>query len=558
MNRSIRNRIAALAATAAALVFGQAQAAHAVVATDQFRTGGCSGCFNAQVTAALNNFSLVTRVIRGCATGRAASPNLDGCDGGLSNGTGGDLMDYVILEGNLKNSGGNPNNFGENGGATGVRYRISANGSSNGIRCAQTANPNRIGFLADEGLNGDVSAADDAGSGPNEGGAGAGADGQVGFDSATNNGSDDTIAASVTCNTLFGAGEEFPPPPGTSYAGMVEECVVQWDIDQDGQIDNAAVGVVPNTQTTVRPTGTNETFNLSLYCDTGYADLPTTDFIAPTLNTQTFQEAIVHGAQIFKFIASNDVHEIGDVNGKVSLNDPQVEALFSAPGSAGLCNWSSLGSEAGSTNDNVNLCIRDAGSGTKETFRNTWLLNARGFTAEATGVSTGTSGGCLQSLEGGGALNSTKTAFSFTTNGDVVNCVESRTGTIGYVDVADDTPGSYGVPVEGVDPDTNDLALLAKCGLYRWWGPLAGGRVNADPVSEGGTTSDRAGPATIHETGHRNALSNPGVATDFYVPFGSAALGGVALRKTVTDGAYTVGFAPTGCPAQPNPIGTIN
>jgi ABC-type phosphate transport system substrate-binding protein len=557
MNRSIRNRIAAVAATAAALALGQGEAAQAVLSTDALRTGGCSGCFNAQVNAALNNFSLVTRVIRGCASGRAASPNLDACDGGLSNGTGGDLMDYVILEGNLKNSGGNPNNFGVNGGATGVRYRISANGSSNGIRCANSANPNRIGFLSDEGFNGDASAADDAGAGANEGGAGAGADGQVGFGGASS-GADDTIAALVTCNTQFGAGEEFPPPPGTSYAGMVEQCIVQWDIDQDGQIDNANVGVVPGSQTTVRPSGANESFNLSLYCDTGYADLPTTDFIAPTLNTQTFQDAIVHGAQIFKFVASNDVHQVGQVNEKVQLNDPQVEALFSAPGSAGLCNWSSLGGDAGSTNDNVNVCIRDPGSGTKETFRNTWLLNARGFTAEATGTSTGTSGGCLQSLEGGGSLNSTKTVFSFNTNGDVLNCVETKTGAIGYVDAADDSPDSYGVPVEGVDPDTNDLALLVKCGHYRWWGPLAGGRVNSDPVAEGGTTSDRAGPATIHETGHRNALSNPGVATTFFVPFGNAALGGVALRKTVTDGAYSVGFAPTGCPAQPNPVGTIN
>ena len=71
--------------------------------------------------------------------------------------------------------------------------------------------------------------------------------------------------------------------------------------------------------------------------------------------------------------------------------------------------------------------------------------------------------------------------FSFNTNGDVVNCVETKTGAIGYVDATDDTPDTYGVPVEGVDPDTNDLATLVKCGHYRWWGPLAGGRPD-DPA----------------------------------------------------------------------------
>jgi hypothetical protein len=553
MTRAIFKRIGALAALAAAVALAGGQTAQAVVSTDDFRTGGCSGCFNAQVTAALNNFSQVDSVIRGCATGRAASPNLDGCDGGLSNGTGGDLMDYVIISGDLKNNGGNPNNFGVPGGANNVRYRISANGSGNGIRCANATNPQGIGFLATEGFNGDTSLADDAGTGANEGGAGAGADGQVGFTGAAGSGSDDTIAALVTCDTDFGAGEEFPPPAGTSYAGMTEQCVVQWDIDQDGQIDGAAQGVVAGTQTTVRPSGANETFNLQLQCDTGYADLPTSDFIAPSLNTQVFDNATVHGAQIFKFVASNDVHQIGDVNGKVRLNDPQIEAMFSAPGSAGLCNWSSLGADANSTNDNINLCIRDAGSGTKETFRNTWLLNARGSTVEAAGVSTGTGGACLQSLEGGGALNSTKTVFSFNTNGNTLDCVETHSGAIGYVDSADDTPDAYGVPVEGVDPDTNDLATLVKCGHYRFWGPLAGGRPDDPALSDRGNVA-----ATVHETAHRGALSNPAVATDFYVPFGNAALGGVAVRKNVTDGAYTVNFAPTGCPSEPDPVGTIH
>jgi hypothetical protein len=187
-------------------------------------------------------------------------------------------------------------------------------------------------------------------------------------------------------------------------------------------------------------------------------------------------------------------------------------------------------------------------------FRNTWLLNAKGSTTEATGTSTGTAGNCLQTVEGAAGVLSTKTAFSIGGNGDVVNCVESRDGAIGYVDAADDSPTSYGVPVEGVDPDTNDLKLLTKCGHYRWWGPLAGGRPNDPAKSDRGNVTP-----TAAETAHRAALANPAAFTgsDFYLPFGSASAGGVAVRKNVTDGSYALAFRPANCPAQPNPPGNI-
>ena len=538
MSKTLRNRLTLVAGALAALGFGQAALAN--VAGDTFRTGGCSGCFNAQVTAALNTFSSVTRVTRGCATG-GTIPNLNNCDGGL--GTGGDLMDYVVIEGNLRNSNTDPNDLGVPGGATGVLYRIGANGSGNGIRCANSTNPQPIGFLAVEGFNGISGDADDA-----VANGGAGGDGTLGT-------ADDTRAALTTCNTQVGdPGDEFPLPAGTvKGAGFSERCVVQWDLDSDRQIDNANVGVVPGAQTTVRPSGSNESFNLSLQCDTGYADLPTSDFIAPTLNTQQFSDSIVQGAQIFKFIVSNDVHAIGSVNEKIAVNDPQVENLFTT-GAQSMCNWADLGADAATTNDNVNLCIRDPGSGTKETFRNTWLLNAGGSRPEAVGTSTGTATACLQSLEGGGNRASSKTTFSTNTNGDVVNCVETRDGAIGYVDAADDSPGSYSAIVEGVDPETNDLKTLVKCGHYRWWGPLAGGRPNNPALSDRGNVTP-----TANETAHRFALSSvPAFASfDAYLPFGSASQGGVAVRKNVTDGSYSLSFAPASCPAQPNPPGNI-
>lgn len=539
MSMNPATRLLGLVGAMAAL--GLAPAATANVANDTFRTGGCSGCFNAQVTAAITSFSSITRVTRGCATG-GTIPNLDGCDGGL--GTGGDLMDFVVIEGNLRNSNTDPNGLGVPGGAAGVLYRVSANGSSNGIRCANTTNPQPIGFLAREGFDGLAGTGDDA-----VGGGGAGIDGQLGT-------ADDTRAALTACDTSVGdPGDEFPLPAGTvKGVGFSEACVVQWDLDSDRQIDNDRVGVVPGSQTTVRPAGSNETFNLSLQCDTGYADLPTSDFIAPTLNAQQFSDSIVQGAQIFKFIISNDVHGVGVANKKIALNDPQIENLFAGPGSNSICNWADLGGDAATANENVNLCVRDPGSGTKETFRNTFLANKGGDRLESVGTSSGTAGACPQNLQGGGTRISTKTTFSIGGNGDVVNCVESRDGAIGYVDVADDTANSYSAIVEGVDPDTNDVKTLVRCGHYRWWGPLAGGRPDNPALSNRGNAT-----ATASETAHRFALSSvPAFASfDAYLPFGNASQGGVAVRKSTTDGPYTLAFAPTNCPAQPVAPGNI-
>ena len=108
---------------------------------------------------------------RGCQTG-GTIPNLNNCDGGL--GTGGDLMDYVVIEGTLRNSNTDPNGLGVPGGAAGVLYRVGANGSGNGVRCANTTNPQPIGFLAAEGFNGLAGDGDDA-----VAGGGAGADGDA-------------------------------------------------------------------------------------------------------------------------------------------------------------------------------------------------------------------------------------------------------------------------------------------------------------------------------------------------------------------------------------------
>ena len=135
--------------------------------------------------------------------------------------------------------------------------------------------------------------------------------------------------------------------------------------------------------------------------------------------------------------------------------------------------------------------------------------------------------------------------FSIGGNGDVVNCVEARDGAIGYVDNADESTNSYSAIVEGVDPETNDLKTLVRCGHYRWWGPLAGGRPNDPALSDRGNVTP-----TASETAHRFALSSVPAFASFkaYLPFGTASQGGVAIRKNVTDGSYTLRFRPRAAP----------
>jgi hypothetical protein len=533
---------------------GLASGAQAQIASDALRAGGCSGCFNAQTDAAFAAFATVDVVVRGCATG-GAMPDLDGCDGTAPGGTGGDLMDYIWIRGDLRNSTTDPNGLGVPGGATDVVYRVSANGSSNGIRCGNNVAPLGIGFLAPEGFDGLINTADDAGGDGAFLDVGNGASGEVaGVCNTASAGAAgtgaDCAAPLFACDASVGdPGDEFDFLAGTVKAGGYQElCLVQYDIDGDAQIDNAARGATPAAGKQVGDTASSETFNLLLQCDWGLADLPTSDFADPALNTQSFDGTTVFGAQIFKMAASDDLHGVGDATEKIALNDAQIETLFSPGGTTSMCNWADVGGDAASTNDNVTLCTRNPGSGTKETFRNTWLTNVGGDATEATGTSTGTTTNCLQALENppGGNRLSSKTVVQQPTNGDVVTCLENRNGAVGYVDAADESTEFYSVVVEGVDPDNNDLRLLTKCGMYRWWGPLTGGR----PSSPG--TSDRGNAvATSFENAHRTALQSKVVfATSLsYLP-----ASGVAVTKNVTDGSYRLNnFAPVGCPAQPNP-----
>jgi hypothetical protein len=287
----------------------------------------------------------------------------------------------------------------------------------------------------------------------------------------------------------------------------------------------------------------NESTNLRVTCDTGFADLPPGDFLPPR---DPFNQQDVFGAQIFKIAASRDAHGSSGVDAKLHLNDPQVEGIFGEPANNSVCRLPHLGGASTAASQNVTACIRPAGSGSRETFRNTFMANTAGSKTQSednSGVQNGTATSCLQTKEAGGTQISTKRVKLGAGNADVINCLASFTGSFGYVDADRFDPGFYGAVVEGVDPDAavlaaspNSLKDLVKCGHYRFWGPLAGG-VGAH--NSGGS---------VFITAHRAALKNKNVFTNAvaYLP-----LGAVGFTKNATDGAYSISFLPTTCPAAP-------
>jgi hypothetical protein len=540
MRSSIATRIASAAAVAIAL--GLAAPSQAVTPpvssspdTDSFRTGGCTGCFLTQMTGAVVQFQEITRVFRGCYTGGGIQNDGSGC----ADGTNGRIADFVVIQGTLKNSNTDPDGLGVPNGPTlgEVTYRVSGNGSGNGIACARTSpTPVGIGFLAPEGFDGVPNTSDDAGGSGSFGVPGAG----------TNAGTTNMSAAPLTnCQNKTGV-ENFDTIGNTTMSFLsgtnTELCVVNYDLNGNGNVQNDQAGAaVPGTITTVGQIAGNETTNLKLSCDTGFADLPPGDFLPPR---DGFNGQDVFGAQIFKLAVSRDVHDSTASDGKVHLNDPQIENLFGQPVNNSVCALNHVGA-ASSTTTNVTACIRPAGSGTRETFRNTWMADTAGSKLQAedtNGGSNGTTASCAQTKEAGGLQFATKRIKLGNGNADVINCLNTFGAAFGYVDADRFDPAFYGAVVEGVDPDAavtasspRTLKDLVRCGHYRWWGPLAGGL---------GTHN----PGSAFVTAHRAALKNPAVyaASVAYLP-----LDGVGFTKTATDGFYSISFVPTSCPAAP-------
>jgi hypothetical protein len=528
-------------AIAAAAVLGHAGAALAAPNaslspdTDAFRTGGCSGCFGTQMNAATAQFGEITRVFRGCYAGGTIAPDSSNCAGpGV-----GRLADFYVIQGTLKNSTTDPNGLGvPNGPSLGeVTYRVSATGSGPGIACARTTpTPVGLGVLAPEGFDGVPNTADDAGG-----------TGSFGVPGPGINPNTVTMSAAplVDCQGKTQT-QSYETVPGTvnTYATATngELCIVNYDLNSNGSISNDAAGSgAPGTRTTV--SATSESTNLTVSCDTGFADLPPGDFLPPR---DPFNQQDVFGAQIFKIAVSRDAHASTGVDAKLHLNDPQIEAIFGNPQNNSVCRLSHIGGVSSGSSQNVTACIRAAGSGSRETFRNTFMADTAGSKVQSedpSGAQNGTTTTCIQATEAGGSVVSTKRIKQGATAGDVENCESTFTGAIGYVDADRFGPAWYGAVVEGVDPDAaetatppNTLKDLVRCGHYRYWGPLAGGIGQHNP----------GGSAFI--TAHRAALKNKAVYANAqaYLPLGS-----VGFSKNATDGSYAIQFVPTTCPAAP-------
>jgi ABC-type phosphate transport system substrate-binding protein len=345
---------------------------------------------------------------------------------------------------------------------------------------------------------------------------------------------------------------------GNPTAPVTELFVVNYDLNSDGQIDNATAGAAPpGSITTVGGVAGNETTNLALGSDMGFADLPLQDFQSGAINSDSFRNSDFFGAQVFKLIVNKNIAAKSDATKKIMLADPQVENLFTTRSQTGsVCSWDAVGGQSlAGGSDNVTICHRESGSGSRETFRNTWMLDAVGNKPEGqastaqgvpdTGNCGAASGAGAQRLENGGNKGTQKTYIENPSGGDVSTCVATNANAIGYVDVARTNANWYAVPVLGVDPDSAsgaaDLATLVKCGQYPYWGALSGG--------DGARNA-----ANVFATAHRSALKSLLVfpSNKNYLPLGSATTG-VSFTKTRTAGVSGFKFIPTSCPGVANP-----
>ena len=556
MMHRTRNAIAAASAAilfaalpAVAVTNGYSDAPPGV--TSQMASGGSSASFEAQVVAALVNFKTVTKIYRQCVRGAAVSDDVVDCDGNAA--TKDAVQSFVLIEGTMWDvadasnpgtlAGGSPVGIATPGTNLYV-MRIGSHGSSRGINCAKTTSPIQIGFLAPEGKDGTFGTADDAGcpvggipfDGTNGGTAtcGYGFTGAGNGSGATRQSAQVTNCGGASASSLLG---DIRIPASTSFAGSQQFCIIDDDTSGDGALAGA------NDGTPVGAANLLEASTLRVNCSLGFADLPPTDFSDSALNTSLFADQNLSGAQIFKLAATKNIVAASDTTKKPRWNKPQIEALFKTSGANSAFLWREVGAKqiagAGAAPaDNggvVKICGRTAGSGTKEVFRLSWLTNTGGSSNEgAANQST------VRTIGGVGSLVTKQVSLTATTD-TVVQCLEAaydaNQAAIGYIDGSKFPNTSpvkwYGVPVEGVDPDTNDLKQLVRCGQYRWWGPLTNGR----------RTAVDGTPISALESSFRGALQNTVVwnnVAPINVNFQSyEPLSTVYFGKTTTDGAYS-------------------
>jgi hypothetical protein len=511
--------------------------------TDAFRTTGAASQNPVQIAAIAAQMSEITRAFRLCYTGGTITNDGSGC----ADGTNGRLTDFWVIQGKLRDSTIDPNGFGvPNGPALGeVTYRISGNGTPAAITCAKdpaagAGSPSGVGFLAPEGFDGIPNTADDAG--------GTGTFGVPG-PGVNPNTTNMSAAPLVNCHgkTKLETLESIPGTLNSFSTGVnTELCVVNYDLNGNGSVANDQLGAgAPGALTTVGSVANNESTNLKLSCDHAFVAVPPADLIPPR---EPLKSQNTYGAQIWKIVASRDAHAIGAPDQKIHLNDPQIEGLFGEPAANSVCRLNHIGAESTSASQNVTICSRPSGQAARDILRLTFMANTAGsktLSEDNSGSTNGTITTCVQPRQAGGSQVAQKRVKSNPQLQDAVNCEATFSGSFAALDIERFDPSYYGVVVEGVDPDAAVLAPagqtlkdLVRCGHYRYWGPVADGVGARNP---GGSSFLIA---------HQTALRNPAVSAN---AVGFLPIGLVGFTKNATDGAYSIGFIPTTCPAAPAP-----
>lgn len=512
----------------------------------ELRIAGGSGPFTTNSLAAFASLSDVSKVYRLCATGGAIAPGT--CAGAAAIGGRGSLLDWLVIEGTLKNCGSScsTTNLGRNGGGS-VRIFVAAGGSGSALQAVSTT-PGTVGFASIFGFNGVPGGGDDPGLDGNgaigipPGWPAAGATAPINLGSLNR-------AALVQCST--GLRQTFVDTlpasirPTWSVTPANELCIVEIDADGNGQINNFRAGApLPRTQIAG---GGNETTNLPQNTDVASSPIPPSDFNDPAFSSLTLNQPVTAGLQILKLVVNKNVRAQDDVNSKVHLGDPQIEGIFGGASFGNACSWQDVGGQVvGDPDGKITVVFRATSSAVRQVLRNTFLRNPAGSTPE--GATAGTFP-CENFVENGGGATvvTSKQFIQVGTNGQQIQAAGGEglgagtTGGISYVNASRSNSTTYSVPIFGIDPDAQTLPglrQLVKCGQYPFHGPLTVGQgPGADPLGLRQTFLNAISSGVVFDENS--------VAAD-YLPFGDFD-NGVAYSKDATAGAYFVKYKPSDC-----------
>ncbi|MFO0690575.1 MAG: hypothetical protein U0900_17880 [Myxococcota bacterium] len=513
----------------------------------ELRVASAAANFTTNTLAVFASMSDVTKVYRLCATGGAIPAGT--CAGAAAIGGRGAILDWVVIEGTMRNCGStcSATNLGRNGGGF-VRAYVTGGTGAVALQSASTT-PSQLGFASLFGFDGVPGGGDDAGAN------GLGATGVPPgwpLSSATAPINLGTLnrAALVECATGLRAISDSLPVlvrPTWSVTPANELCIVEIDADGNGSINNLQLGA-PLPRTTIAGSG-NETTNYRTSSDIGVSPIPPQDYSDPTINTLTVNSPVTTGLQILKFVVNRNVRAKSDVNKKIMLQDPQIEAIFGGASFGNACSWADVGGQVvGEPDAKMTVIIRETNAALRQVVRNTFLLNPRGSQPE--GAVAGTFG-CENFDENGGGTTTIvpKQYLQVTTLAEQITAAGGSglgAGTLGGITVVNASrtnTTTYSVPVFGVDPDAQGaptLRLLVKCGMYPFTGPLTVGRgPGGDPLGLRQAFVNSISSELVYDDASSTAAD--------YLPFGNFD-SGVAYAKDLTAGQTFLKFKPASCP----------